>query len=410
MSQEQVNLVVRGKTLIDGTGAKPISSGLVAVNGKRIVYVGSVGEAPDFPNAQVIDLPEGTLLPGLIDMHAHPSYYWEESDSGTYTDASDNLKVYNPVTVALKASNYLYKALMSGVTTARDTGGLLGVMPEVRWAIQNGWIPGPKIYIACRLITPTGGHCHFLPNFSNQADGQDGFRRAVREERRAGADFIKLANNGSDCTQEELDAAVDEAHRFGLKVVCHTNKPPSQSMAVDAGVDTFEHGAPSREEIDLAVEKGITWTPTVTVISYYDKYYKKKLESDNPDIVLSAKKELAESKEYKTQKRESISYALESGLKLAAGTDCWTSTGREQAMAIELGNLVEYGCSPMQAIQAATGWAAEAMSWDDIGTLTPGKLADLVAVNGDPLKDIGVMNQVSFVLREGMAVENDRLK
>jgi imidazolonepropionase-like amidohydrolase len=126
--------------------------------------------------------------------------------------------------------------------------------------------------------------------------------------------------------------------------------------------------------------------------------------------VLSAKKELAESKEYKTQKRESISYALESGLKLAAGTDCWTSTGREQAMAIELGNLVEYGCSPMQAIQAATGWAAEAMSWDDIGTLTPGKLADLVAVNGDPLKDIGVMNQVSFVLREGMAVENDRLK
>jgi len=346
-------------------------------------------------------------LPGLIDMHAHPSYYWEEPDSGTYTDVSDNLKAYNPVTVALKASNYLYKALMSGVTTARDAGGLLGVMPEVRWAIQNGWIPGPKIYIACRLITPTGGHCHFLPSFSNQADGQDGFRRAVREELRAGADFIKLANNGADCTQEELDAAVDEAHRLGLKVVCHTGKPPSQNMAINAGVDTFEHGAPTREEIDLAVEKGITWTPTVTVISYYDKYYKKKLESDNPDVVRSAKKELAESKEFKTQKRESISYALESGLKLAAGTDCWTSTWREQAMAIELRNLVEYGCSPMQAIQASTGWAAEAMNWNDIGMLTPGKLADLVAVNGDPLKDIEVLNQVSFVLREGVVVKDE---
>ena len=410
MSQEQVNLVVRGKTLIDGTGAEPISSGLVAVNGKRFFYVGPVAGAPEFPNAHVIDLPEATLLPGLIDMHTHPSYYWEEPDSGTYTDTSDNLKNYNPVTAALKASNYLYKALMSGVTTARDTGGLLGVMPEVRWAIQNGWIPGPKIYIACRLITPTGGHCHFLPNFSNQADGQDGFRRAVREERRAGADFIKLANNGADCTQEELDAAVDEAHRLGLKVVCHTGKPPSQSMAINAGVNTFEHGAPTREEIDLAVEKGITWTPTVTVISYYDKYYKKKLESANPDVVLSAKKELAESKEYKTRKRESISYALESGLKLAAGTDCWTSTWREQAMAIELRNLVEYGCSPMQAIQATTGWAAEAMNWDDIGILAPGKLADLVAVNGDPLKDIEVMNQVSFVLREGVVVKDDSQK
>jgi len=261
MSHEQTNLVIRGKTLIDGTGAEPISSGQVAVNGKRIVFVGPVSGAPDFPNAQVIDLPEATLLPGLIDMHVHPSYYWEEPDSGTYTDASDYLKDYNPVTVALKASNYLKKALMSGVTTARDAGGLLGVMPEVKWAIQNKWIPGPKIYIACRLITPTGGHCHFLPNFSNQADGMDGFRRAVREEKRAGADFIKLANNGADLSQEELDAAVDEAHRLGLKVVCHTSKPPSQSMAIKAGVDTFEHGTPTREEIDLAVKKGITWTP-----------------------------------------------------------------------------------------------------------------------------------------------------
>ena len=229
MSQEQVNLVVRAKTLIDGTGAEPISSGLAAVSGKRIVYVGSAAEAPEFPNAHVIDLPQATLLPGLIDMHVHPSYYWEEPDSGTYTDAPDYLKDYNPVTVALKASSYLHKALLSGVTTARDAGGLLGVMPEIKWAIQNSWIPGPKLYIACRLITPTGGHCHFLPNFSNQADGQDGFRRAVREEQRAGADFIKLANNSADLTQEELDAAVDEAHRLGLKVVCHTSKPPSQT-------------------------------------------------------------------------------------------------------------------------------------------------------------------------------------
>jgi imidazolonepropionase-like amidohydrolase len=402
MTQNNVNLVIRGKHLIDGTGAKPISPGLVAIAGKRIIYAGAVDEAPEFPKASAIDLPGATLLPGLIDMHVHPSYYWEESDSWTYTDPPDNLKAYNPITVALKASSYLNKALMSGVTTARDTGGLLDVMPEARWAIQNGWIPGPKIYIACRLITPTGGHCHFLPDFSNQADGEDSFRRAVREEMRAGADFIKLANNGADLTQDELDAAVDEAHRLGLQVVCHTNKPPSQSMAIKAGVDTFEHGAPTRDEIDLAVEKGITWTPTVTVGTYYDKIYKKNLESDDPKVVLAAEKALAESRELVARKKKSISYALEAGLKLAAGTDCWASIWREQAMAVELKNLVEYGCSPMQAIQSATGWASEAMGWEDIGTLVPDKLADLVAVHGDPLANIEVMRKVSLVVQEGV--------
>lgn len=407
MSQEKADLIVRGKTLIDGTGAEPISSGLVAISGRKIVYSGPRAGAPEFPDAQVVDLPEATLLPGLIDMHVHPSYYWEEPDSMTYTYAEDIAKVYNPITTALKASSYLKKALMSGVTTARDTGGLLGVMPEVRWAIQNGWIPGPKIFIACRLITPTGGHCHFLPDFTNQTDSPEGFRRAVREEHRAGADFIKLANNGADFTQEELDAAVDEAHRLGLKVVCHTGKPPSQSMAIKAGVDTFEHGAPTREEIDLAVEKGITWTPTVTVGNYLDKMYEEQLKSDDLRIVETAKKNLAESKEYMIRKREMIIYAQEAGLKLAAGSDCWNSTWREEAMAVELSNMVKYGCNPMQALQAATGWAAEAMGWEEIGTLATGKLADIIAVDGDPLADIEKMRQVSLAVREGVVVKNN---
>jgi imidazolonepropionase-like amidohydrolase len=138
VSEENVNLIVRAKMLIDGTGVEPVSPGLVAIAGKRIIYAGLAAEAPVFPNALVIDQPEATLLPGLIDMHTHPSYYWEEPDSGTYTYAPEKLKVYTSITVALKASNYLYKALMSGVTTARDTGALGGVMPEVRWAIQMG--------------------------------------------------------------------------------------------------------------------------------------------------------------------------------------------------------------------------------------------------------------------------------
>lgn len=407
MLQENVNLVIRGKTLIDGTGAEPVSAGLVAVAGKRIVYIGPTAGAPQFPDARVIDLPEATLLPGLIDMHAHPSYYWEEPDSGTYTYAPEKVMVYTPITVALMAGAYLHEALMSGVTTARDTGAVGDVMPEVRRAIQKGQILGSKVYTAGRLITPSGGHCHYLPNFSNQADGAEGFRRAVREERRAGADFIKIAVLGSDTSQEELDAAVDEAHRLGLKVACHTGEPPAQSLAIQAGVDTFEHRAPTREEIDLAVEKGITWTPTVTVSVYYDKLNQAKLRSDDPEVVRNAEKKLAESREYIARKRESIVYALEAGLKLAAGSDCWTSTWRAEAMANELRDLVACGCSPMQALQAATGWAAEAMGWEDIGTLAPDKLADLVAVDGDPLADIEAMRKIALVLREGVVVKSD---
>ncbi len=402
-----VNLVIRGKTLIDGTGAEPVSPGLVAVARKHIVYAGPAAGAPGFPNARAIDLPEATLLPGLIDMHAHPSYYWEEPESATYTYAPEKVMVYTPITVALMATAYLREALMSGVTTARDTGAVGDVMPEVRRAIRKGQVLGSRVYTACRLITPTGGHCHFLPNFSNQADGRDGFRRAVREERRAGADFIKIANLGNDTSQEELDAAVDEAHRLGLKVVCHTGKPPAQGMAIKAGVDTFEHGTPTREEIDLAVEKGITWTPTVAVGVYYDKINQEKLKSDDPQVVRNAEKELAESREYTARKRESIAYALEAGLKLAAGTDCWVSTWRDQAMANELSDLVAYGCSPMQALQAATGWAAESMGWDEIGTLEAGKLADLIAVAGDPLADIRVVKDVPLVVREGVVVKQE---
>jgi imidazolonepropionase-like amidohydrolase len=207
--------------------------------------------------------------------------------------------------------------------------------------------------------------------------------------------------------QDELEAAVTEARRLGLKVVCHTNKPPSQSMAIDAGVDTFEHGAPTREEIERAAEKGVTWTPTITGI-YYDKLNEEKLKSDDPDVVRAAEKALAESRELQERKGESIAHAMDVGLKLAAGSDCWTSVWRAEAMANELCDLVAFGCGPMQALQAATGWAAEAMGWDDIGTLAPGKLADLVAVEGDPLADMEVMRQVSLVLREGMVVKNNR--
>ena len=431
MSESNVNLVIRGKVLIDGRGGSPVSPGLVAIAGKKIVYAGSAVETPLFPGAQTVDLAEACLLPGLIDMHVHPTYYWEEPDSATYTYEPEGSLVYSAVMIALLATGKLREALLAGVTTARDTGAVNGIIFDVKRAIQKGPVPGPKLYVAGRLIVPTGGHVHYLPGLANEADGPYGFRRAVREEIRAGADFIKIANNGADLTQEELDAAVDEAHRLGKKVACHSSRPPAQRMAIEAGVDTFEHGAPAAEEIDLAVEKGIAWTPTLNISQEYLNWCKGKQQEakseerrraergseehgtrDTKYEIRSIQKgttnwqrEYEETAEYLERKRASIEYALRAGLKLVAGTDSWMGGVRFGAIADELRWLVEYGCTPMQAIQAATVWPAQAMGWADIGSLEPGKLADVVAVAGDPLADIWAMHRVVLVVNEGEVVQ-----
>ncbi len=235
MAETMVNLVIRSKLLIDGKGGAPVTQGLVAIAGKRLVYAGKAEEAPLFdPQVKTLDLPEACLLPGLIDMHVHPTYYWEEPDAGNYTYEPERTMVYSPASIALLAASRLTKALMAGVTTARDVGSAADIMFDVRRAAQKKAFPSPKLAVSGRLIVPTGGHCHFLPDFSNEADGPYGFRQAVREELRNGADFIKIANNGQDLTQEELDAAVDEAHRHGKKVACHTGRPPAQRMAIEA--------------------------------------------------------------------------------------------------------------------------------------------------------------------------------
>ncbi len=422
MPEPAVTLVIRAGMLIDGLGGPPVSPGLVAIAGNRIAFAGPAHDAPPCPAARTIDLPDACLLPGLIDAHVHPTYYWEEPDSAAYTYEPENSLVYSEVSIALLAAANLRQALLAGVTTARDTGSVNQVAFDVRRAVDKGLIPGPKLYAAGRLVVPTGGHVHYLPGLANQADGPDGFRRAVREELRAGADFIKLANNCADLTQEELNAAVDEAHRRGKKVACHTSRPPSQRMAIDAGVDTFEHGTPTPEEIDLAVQKGIAWTPTINItLAYLDLCGRRLAEAETKlagDICQMTafcaywKKEYDDTVQYLDRKRASIAYALKAGLKLLAGTDSWMRGIRFGAIADEIRCLVDYGCTPLQALQAATLWPAQAMGWEEIGVLASGKQADVVAVAGDPIgcgnrADIAAVDRVVLVVRDGQVVSGD---
>jgi imidazolonepropionase-like amidohydrolase len=407
MVEPSVNLVIHGNLLIDGRGEAPVARGVVAIAGSRIVFAGPEGDAPSFPAARSLSLGEVCLLPGLIDMHVHPTYYWEEPDSAPYTYEPEGSLIYSPVMIGLLAANNLRQALMAGVTTARDTGSIHEIMFDVKRAVHKGLILGPRLYVAGRLVTPTGGHVHYLPGLANQVDGPYGFRRAVREEIRAGADFIKIANNGADMTQEELNAAVDEAHRLGKKVAVHTSKPPSQRMAIEAGADTFEHGTPTPEEIDLAVEKGITWTPTLNISQEYLYWCDRRRKHPDPEIARRAEQEYADSMDYLERKRASMEYALKAGLKLAAGTDSWLGGVRFAAMADEMHWLVDFGCTPLQAIQAATAWPAQAMGWAEIGSLEAGKLADVIAVSGDPLADIRAMNKVVLVVREGEVIKGE---
>lgn len=407
MSEGNANLIVRAKMLIDGTGAEPFCPGLVAMAGRRIVYAGPAAGAPAFPGARVIELPEATLLPGLIDMHVHPTFYWEESDLAPYTRDFVPALSYSSVDIALLAAANLRTVLMAGVTTARDTATVDNIMFDVQRAIRKGRILGPRVYVAGRLVTATAGHCHFFPGLSNQADGPYDFRRAVREEVRAGADFIKIANNGAEMTQEELNAAVDEAHRLGKKVACHTIGAPAERMAIDAGVDTFEHGTPTEEELDLALEKGILWDPTLHM--WEDNLIRSEQRRRHPDpmVARQAEKDYPGTVTMMERLRESMAYAVKIGLKLGAGTDSFSDQIPFDSLADEIRRLVEYGCSPMQALQAATAWPAEAMGWDEIGTLEAGKLADLIAVTGDPLVDIHAVKKVALVILEGEVVKNE---
>jgi imidazolonepropionase-like amidohydrolase len=405
LTETNVHLILRAPLLIDGLGGPPISPGLVAVAGDKIAYAGAAAQAPEFAGARQVDLPEACLLPGLIDMHVHPTYYWEEPDSAPYTYESEGSLVYSPVMIGLLAAGNLSQALMSGVTTARDTGSINDIMFDVKRAVQKGLTPGPKLYVSGRLVVPTGGHVHYLPGLANQADGPYGFRSAVRQEIRAGADFIKLANNCQDCTQEELNAAVDEAHRLGKKVACHTSRPPSQRMAIEAGVDTFEHGTPTPEEIDRAVEKGIAWTPTLNITQGYLEWCDRRRDHTDPNLARMARQDYAETLQYIDRKHGSIAYALKSGLRLLAGTDSWMRGLRFGAMPDEMRWLVKYGCSPMQALQAGTLNAAQAMGWADIGALQADKLADVIAVQGNPLADIDAMDKVILVVRAGRIVK-----
>jgi imidazolonepropionase-like amidohydrolase len=404
-----------GATLIDGTGAPAQRDTAVLVNDGRIAAVGPRQTITRPPDAEVIDCAGLTLLPGLIDCHDHLA-------SHTYSLAHRWGLDQPQSTRHVRTASVLPHTLATGYTTVRDAAGLDAGFKQ---AMEEELLQGPRLLLAVNIISPTGGlgdrispsgHSCCVPTDPSLpegvANGVEGVRAIARTMVRAGADVIKCATTGGASSRpghgpkdsafnlDEMQALVDEAHALGRRVMCHALGGPGLRTAIEAGVDSIEHGCYLDEDpelIAMMAEKGIFFVPTFTVYIFHR-------EVSPPHVRVRGR-------DLEPHHIESLQRALEAGVKVGAGTDA--GGHQHHINARELQCLVEAGMSSMQALQAATGWAAECLGIDrDVGTIQPGKLADLVLIDGDPLQDITVLQdlqRIRLVFKEGQRCVDRRV-
>jgi len=376
------SFLIRDLTLVDGTGRDGAPNQAVVVERNRIAWIGPTAQAPAFNDHNVIEAGGRTLIPGLINCHVHLC-----NDGAP--DLMAQVQEDSITRATLRASRDASAALRSGVTAVRDCGATNGIAIEIGKAIEQGVIPGPRVKAAGRVITMTGGHGHFI---GREADGRDEVRRAARAEIKEGADFIKVMATGGVLTPgvsptqtallpEELEVVAQEAHNSGRRVATHAIGNEGIKNALRAEIDSIEHGFYLDEEaLDLAVANGAFLVPTLLAITQILQHGR---DEEVPAWVLR------KAEQESGKQRDSFKAAVDSGMKIAAGTDAGTPFNHHGDIALELALLVEYGLSPMQAITAATRNAAENMGLlESIGTVQVGKLADLVLVDGDPTRDI----------------------
>ena len=405
-------IVLKAARLFDGTADKLVTPGIVVISGGKITAVGSDASAP--AGARVVDLGDATLLPGLIDAHVHLT---QEMSDNWYHDFADNLLQLAPEK-ALLATQYAKRTLEAGFTTVRNVGADDYVDVGLRNAINNGWTVGPRMLVAVHAIGATAGHGDSDPTppskgipslgpIDGVCNGPAECRAAVRYQIKYGADVIKFMPSGGvlslsdpvdapELSQEEMNAIVEESHHWGRKVAAHCHGDAAAKMAVIAGVDSIEHGSFIKTDtLTQMRDKGIYLVPTLLA----GEWLSERLDKFPPAIATKAKAAVA-------ARSEMFRNALKIGVKIAFGTDSAVSPHGLNAREFAL--MTGLGMSPAAALRSATTVAASLLGVDDRGTLAAGKLADIIAVPGNPLDDIKAMERVAFVMKDGVVVREDK--
>lgn len=393
-------MILKANYLITGDGKTCLKDQALFLdkNGK----IGWIGDAKEvdklYPDEQIKDYGEATILPGLFDMHVHFGYYYSQPDLDNYDDYM----------VAYYALEQAKQSLRLGITTVRDLSCPPNLMKQLRLAGEKGYVTVPRIIHADAGICMTGGHGH--QDGVEEADGPWGVRAAIRRQRRAGADWIKIltSNRGDipEFTQEELDAAVDEAHRQGIKIAVHSGTQPSIQMCIDAGFDTIEHGTFLTEtQAKQMAEKGIAWTPTITAYTYLYEQTKKMIEEgvdmDNP-IAARAVHDQAFFKPAFEAYRDNFKKLYDTGVTVLAGSDMVLYKAPPLPIHQELGYMVDYGITPVQAVRTATYNPAKVLGIEkETGSIKEGLTGDLLVVKGNVSENIHALDDVLEVYMSG---------